>query len=135
PRANGAQLRRPAIPTPPTALMVTAVVAAAGRGTRFGAAENKVFAVLAGRSLLYWTLSALQRSPSISAAVVATGSDARERVRATIAEGSFGKVVAICEGGAERHETVWKALQAVPPETELVAVHDAARPLASPRPI
>ena len=109
--------------------MVTAIVAAAGRGRRFGAPDNKVFASLAGRTVLEWTLSTLEASPAIDAIVVVTGAEDLDRVREAAA--AFPSVHAVCEGGAERYDSVWNALQAVPEATELVAVHDAARPLAS----
>jgi 2-C-methyl-D-erythritol 4-phosphate cytidylyltransferase/2-C-methyl-D-erythritol 2,4-cyclodiphosphate synthase len=110
--------------------MVTAILAAAGRGRRFGAPENKVFAPLAGKTVLHWSLAALERCPDVDAVVVVTAADDLSRVRALAA--GCSKAHAVCEGGAERHDSVWNALQAVPSGTELVAVHDGARPLASP---
>lgn len=110
--------------------MVTAIVAAAGRGRRFGAPENKVFAPLAGATVLDHTLLSLERCDAVDAVLVVTGEDDLARVE-QIARG-HGKVTGVCLGGAERYDSVWNALQAVPAETEIVAVHDAARPLASP---
>jgi 2-C-methyl-D-erythritol 4-phosphate cytidylyltransferase/2-C-methyl-D-erythritol 2,4-cyclodiphosphate synthase len=110
--------------------MVTAIVAAAGKGRRFGAPENKVFASLGGRTVLHRTLSVLSSVPEIQALVIVAGSEDLPRVR-EIAEG-FSKVYAVCAGGAERSDSVWNALEAVPPATQLVAVHDAARPLVTP---
>ena len=110
--------------------MVTAIVAAAGKGRRFGARENKVFAPLAGRTVLHWTLAGLAACEDVDALVVVPGSEDIERVRAVAAQ--FEEVQAVCEGGAERSDSVWNALLAVPQGTELVAVHDGARPLASP---
>src|SRR5438067_9602287 len=107
PRSGSTSLAASRSPAPLAgpAPKVTAIVAAAGRGTRFGAPENKVFASLAGRSLLFWSLRALEHSPSIDAIVVATGAEDRARAAAAVAEGAFSRVVSICEGGAERHDT------------------------------
>ncbi len=110
--------------------MVTGIVAAAGRGRRFGAPDNKVFAPLAGRTVLHGSLSALQDCPEIDALVVVAGAEDLDRVRAIA--GGYSKLHAVCEGGAERYDSVWNALQAVPPGTEIVAIHDGARPLTSP---
>ncbi|HTE21234.1 MAG TPA: 2-C-methyl-D-erythritol 4-phosphate cytidylyltransferase [Armatimonadota bacterium] len=110
--------------------MVTAIVAAAGKGRRFGAPENKVFAPLAGRTVLHWTLAGLAACADVDAVVVVTGADDLERVREIASP--FAGVHAVCEGGAERYDSVWNALLAVPAGTELVAVHDGARPLATP---
>jgi len=109
--------------------MVTAIVAAAGKGRRFGAPENKVFARLAGHSVLYWTLTGLSACAAIDALVLVTSTDDLEQVSQIAAP--FPKVHAVCEGGAERSDSVWNALQALPDGTEFVAVHDAARPLVS----
>src|SRR5262249_39224820 len=87
--------------------MVTAIVAAAGRGRRFGAAENKVFALLGGQSVLHRSLSALSRCPEIGGLVVVTGAEDMERVRAIAS--AFEKTHAVCEGGAERYDSVWNA--------------------------
>ncbi len=110
--------------------MVTAVVAAAGRGRRFGAPENKIFAPLAGKTVLDHALAALSACREIDYLVIVTGAEDLGRVRRIAV--SFPKVHAVCEGGAERYESVINALHAVPPGTDLVAVHDGARPLVSP---
>src|SRR5688500_4543248 len=110
--------------------MVTAIVAAAGRGRRFGAPENKVFAPLAGATVLDHTLCALERCDAVDAIVIVTGEEDVARVERIAA--SHGKIAGVCRGGAERYDSVWNALQSVPEATDIVAVHDAARPLASP---
>src|SRR3569833_2683397 len=108
--------------------MVTAIVAAAGRGRRFGVFVFLIFAPLAGRTVLHKTLEVLSAS-CVDALVVVTGEDDLARVREIAA--AFPKVRAVCLGGAERSNSVWNALHAVPAGTSLVAVHDAARPLVS----
>jgi 2-C-methyl-D-erythritol 4-phosphate cytidylyltransferase / 2-C-methyl-D-erythritol 2,4-cyclodiphosphate synthase len=110
--------------------MVTAIVAAAGRGRRFGAPENKIFAPLGGATVLDNTLRGLERCAAIDAILIVTAEE--DVVRVEQIAGGHAKVVCVCRGGAERCDSVWNALQAVPEETTLVAVHDAARPLASP---
>jgi 2-C-methyl-D-erythritol 4-phosphate cytidylyltransferase / 2-C-methyl-D-erythritol 2,4-cyclodiphosphate synthase len=110
--------------------LVTAIVAAAGRGRRFGAPVNKVFAPLAGKTVLHWSLAALERCPEVDALVlVASAEDLRA---ARTASEPFRKLHAVCEGGGERYDSVWNALQAVPPGTQIVAIHDGARPLLTP---
>ena len=109
--------------------MVTAIVAAAGRGKRFGAPENKVFAPLRGRPVLRWSLEVLAECADVDAIVVTTGAEDLERVRRLTA--GFPKFHTVCPGGAERGDSVWNALQSVPGGTDIVAVHDGARPLVS----
>jgi 2-C-methyl-D-erythritol 4-phosphate cytidylyltransferase len=56
-----------------------------------------------------------------------------ERLQAAVgAEWPTGRVVAWCEGGPERQDSVARGLAALPPRFDLVAVHDAARALVTP---
>lgn len=109
--------------------MVTAIVAAAGKGRRFGAGQNKVLVPLAGRTVLHWSLQVLQDCPEVDALVVVTGEE--DVAAVTQVASVFSKLHTVCRGGAERYDSVWNALQTVPPATRWVAVHDGARPLAT----
>jgi 2-C-methyl-D-erythritol 4-phosphate cytidylyltransferase len=79
---------------------------------------------LAGRPLVAWSLEALEAAASISAIVIAAP-PGREADLAELAPGAV-----VVAGGESRSESVGNALERV--ETELVAVHDAARPLVTP---
>jgi 2-C-methyl-D-erythritol 4-phosphate cytidylyltransferase len=108
-----------------------AILLCAGRGERLGAAVPKAFVPLAGRPLFTWSLEALQRCDAIEAiVVVGPVTTARELLAAT-GRGT-AKVLAFVEGGRERQHSVARGLAALPPECELVAVHDAARALLTP---
>jgi 2-C-methyl-D-erythritol 4-phosphate cytidylyltransferase/2-C-methyl-D-erythritol 2,4-cyclodiphosphate synthase len=107
-----------------------AVIPAAGKARRFGSNTNKIWSEVAGRAILEWTLSAFDAHPAISSIVLVAGEDELERVRS--AASGFAKVTAVVVGGATRSESVGCGLAAVPPGTEIVLVHDAARPLISP---
>ena len=98
------------------------MIAAAGSGTRLGAGGPKALVELAGRPLYSWALEAVSAAGSIGPVVLAAppGQEAEF-------EGDGLTVVA---GGASRSESVARALAAV--ETDVVAIHDAARPLAGP---
>jgi 2-C-methyl-D-erythritol 4-phosphate cytidylyltransferase len=112
-------------------LSASAVIAAAGAGQRLGAGGPKAFASVAGKPLLAWSLEAAAAASSIDAIVVAApGGDGCERAVALIAEldGVEAEVVA---GGATRAESVEAALGWT--DSDLVLVHDAARPMAKPK--
>jgi 2-C-methyl-D-erythritol 4-phosphate cytidylyltransferase len=105
--------------------LAVALILAAGRGERLGAARPKALVELAGKSLLGWSVEALRGVSTIERIVVALppGVDAPL--------GTFGVV-----GGAVRSESVRLALVAAGGMTvadtgapDLVLVHDAARPL------
>jgi 2-C-methyl-D-erythritol 4-phosphate cytidylyltransferase len=109
-----------------------AILLCAGRGERLGAAAGgKALATLAGRPLFAWSLDALERTPVIEAIVV-VGPAKSLRAALDAATIAPRKVIAWCEGGRERQHSVAHGLAALPPEYDLVAVHDAARALVTP---
>jgi 2-C-methyl-D-erythritol 4-phosphate cytidylyltransferase len=99
--------------------LLTAVIAAAGSGERLGAGGPKAFVPLAGRPMIAWSIDAFRACESVRRVVVAVppGHD----------HGLAGEGLAVVSGGATRAQSVANGLDEV--ETELVAVHDAARPL------
>ncbi len=77
---------------------------------------------LAGREMLAWSLAAFRAAASVGPVVVAVPSGEEETAR-------WGSGVTVLPGGATRSESVAAAIELV--ETELVVVHDAARPLVT----
>src|SRR5829696_3450711 len=100
--------------------MVWVVIVAAGSGARFGG--DKQYAVLRGRRVVDWAIDAARSVADGLVLVVAPE-------QAGVAEPSVDVVVA---GGTTRSDSVRLGLTAVPLGAEIVVVHDAARPLASP---
>ncbi|MDE0168931.1 MAG: 2-C-methyl-D-erythritol 4-phosphate cytidylyltransferase [bacterium] len=88
---------------------VWGVVVAAGSGSRFGGPKHEVR--LDGRALWEWARDALLESGVHRVVVV-------------------GRVPGGVEGGPARHVSVARGLAAVGEEATVIAVHDAARPLA-----
>ena len=110
-----------------------ALVLAAGRGERLGHALPKGFVPLAGRPLLLHALAAMEAVAEIVRVVPVVPADAFDRSRRAIAVAPpLGKLAPPVAGGRERQDSVRAGLSALPPGTELVAVHDAARPLVRP---
>jgi 2-C-methyl-D-erythritol 4-phosphate cytidylyltransferase len=101
-------------------IAVTAVIAAAGSGERLGAGGPKAFVPVAGRPMIDWSLRAFRGCACVQAVVVAAPPGLERRL---------GAAVRVVDGGATRAESVANALAAV--ETEMVAIHDAARPLVT----
>ncbi len=98
------------------------MIAAAGSGQRLGAGGPKAFVPLAGRAMVEWSIAACRAAASVHSIVIACPPGHVH----DLAGGDVGVV----DGGATRAESVSNALAAV--GTELVAIHDAARPLVSP---
>lgn len=112
--------------------MVTAIVLAAGRSTRMGGGPNKQFTELLGRPLVYYSLAAFEQCRVVDAVVVVRRPDCARRAEQIVHEFGFQKVVAFTEGGVERQNSVWNGLEKCGPATDIVAVHDGARPLVTP---
>ncbi len=109
-----------------------AVIVAAGRGTRSGLAENKVFHPVAGRTVLSRCLDAFERCGRFDGIVlVLSENDLAAWEVLSAREGPFDLVKAIATGGATRRESVYHGLLALPADAEIVAIHDAARPFVN----
>jgi 2-C-methyl-D-erythritol 4-phosphate cytidylyltransferase/2-C-methyl-D-erythritol 2,4-cyclodiphosphate synthase len=105
------------------------ILPAAGAGRRFGAAKQ--FLDLGGAPLLVHAARAMDRSPSIDAWVVAVPPGEEERVERILRACGAKKLAGVVAGGAERADSVRRAIAAAP-EAELLVIHDAARPFATP---
>ena len=80
--------------------------------------------------MLAWSLLALERAATIGSVIVVAGSHTREAIAGLVRDGGFGKVQAVVAGGERRQDSVAAGLAVLPAGIEIVAIHDAARPLA-----
>ena len=110
----------------------TAIIVAGGEGRRLGHTRAKQYLPLAGRPLLLWTLDAFQQCPAIDHVVLVVGVGLVLPVTVLLRPFKMTKIRKICPGGDERVDSVAAGLRQVPDDTELVAIHDAARPLVTP---
>ena len=103
-----------------------ALVMAAGRGTRLGAALPKQYLPLAGKPLLRYSLETLARHPAIDAVRVVFNPDDRAHYAAASRGLDLLPPVA---GGAARQDSVRLGLESLDAlKAERVLIHDAARP-------
>ena len=108
------------------------VVVAAGRGKRAGLRFNKVFYPLAGRSVLSRTLDALAGCGRIDEIILVLNKDDFELYRETVRrEGACPLVRQVVSGGETRRDSVFHGLKVLPKDTQIVLVHDAARPFVN----
>ena len=108
--------------------MHSAIIVAAGRGTRMGPAIDKLFLEVAGRPVVAHTWARFDAAPLVGEIilVVRAGMEtAFQEIAATLA---LTKPFRLTTGGAERQDSVWNGLQAVGADAEVVAIHDGARP-------
>lgn len=116
-------------------MKVAVLLPAAGLGTRMGrtsaetaGTSRKQFMLLEGSPILQHTVQKFAASARVHEIVIALRRDDLEWVDALLREKIRNKPVRVVEGGNSRQESVQRALAAVSPDTDLVAVHDAVRP-------
>ena len=107
--------------------LTAVIVPAAGRGERLGPGAPKALRTLAGQPILLHAVTNLATARDVDLIVVAVPEDAVEESRALLA--GIDLPVVIVSGGETRQDSVARALLALPPEVDVVLVHDAARPL------
>ena len=106
---------------------VSAIILAAGRGTRIGADRNKVFLKIASRPLLSYTIDAFARCEEISEIVLVVAPGEEEDVSPLV--DGIEKKVKIVHGGARRQDSSYAGIRAA--SGNIVLIHDAARPFVS----
>jgi 2-C-methyl-D-erythritol 4-phosphate cytidylyltransferase len=112
------------------------VVLAAGAGSRVGAEQNKVLLALDGIPLLAYSVRTALEVEDVHRIVVVVRPEDRAEVAAALTPYLGTHDVWLVDGGAERHDSETRALEALRGEIEggeigVVAIHDGARPLAS----
>lgn len=114
----------------------TAIVLAAGSGSRMKSDLAKQYMLLRGRPLLWYALQAVEESDVIDDCILVTGAEDISYVREKIVEQyGFRKVDTIVAGGRERYDSVYQALKViragdmrVPNRDGYLFIHDGARP-------
>jgi 2-C-methyl-D-erythritol 4-phosphate cytidylyltransferase/2-C-methyl-D-erythritol 2,4-cyclodiphosphate synthase len=108
---------------------VTAIVAAGGRGERLGGSQPKQLLVIGGRSILERSVELLIHHPEVAEVIVALPADLAAEPPASFKRSP--KTLRVVAGGLRRQDSVANAFAAVSAATDVVLIHDAARPFAS----
>lgn len=111
--------------------MVSVIIAAAGSGKRMGKSVNKVFLDLDGYPVLYHTILAFEKNPSVDEIILVMKDSEVEYFREKFSSYGFKKIVALVPGGAERMDSVRRGLERTDPRSEIVLIHDGARPFVT----
>lgn len=115
--------------------MNSAIIVAAGSGTRFGSAKPKQFLEIDGKPLIFHTLERFENCDSIDEIILVLAENEIENFREIAQNHSIEKLKKTVAGGKTRAESVSNGLNAIDENSEIVAVHDGARPLVSPEEI
>lgn len=111
-------------------LSASALIVAAGASRRLGLGRPKAFIPLGGRPLLLYTLDAIARAAIFREVVIAVPAGMEDEAQELATRSGAQIAVKVVAGGRERQDSVRLALALVSAESEIVAVHDAARPMA-----
>lgn len=106
---------------------VAVIICAAGQGRRFGGKRKKQFVNVAGRPAFLRSVEFFADSDDVKQILLSIAAEDREMIEITHGASLAFHGVTLCTGGAERFETVAKALSLVKDDIELIAVHDAVR--------
>ena len=113
------------------------VLPCAGSGTRVGAERPKQFLDLGGRPVFHHSLESFLDHPRTSCVILVVAASERDALRDSLASTpSFAAAMhadrlRLAVGGAERWESVRNGVTALPPDCEVVVVHDVARPFVT----
>ena len=111
--------------------MTSAIIVAAGRGTRMGSNIDKLFLEVAGRPVVAHTWSRFEASDVVDEIVLVVRSGMEAEFTRMARSFQFAKTHRFTVGGAERQDSVWNGLQALDNRADLVAIHDGARACVS----
>lgn len=110
----------------------SAVIVAAGRGTRMGPGVDKLFLEIAGRPAVAWTWLRFDQCPQVDEIVLVVRADMESEFARLRESLPLAKPCRVVTGGKERQDSVWNGLQSVSQRSELIAIQDGARPGTPP---
>ncbi|MEY2408285.1 MAG: 2-C-methyl-D-erythritol 4-phosphate cytidylyltransferase [Verrucomicrobiota bacterium] len=112
--------------------MNSAIIVAAGVGSRMGAGVDKLFLEVAGRPVVGHTLQRFGEAAGIHEIIVVAREDQQATFEELLRALRLQKPFRVVAGGKQRQDSVWNGLGALSPQSELVAIQDGARPCTSP---
>jgi 2-C-methyl-D-erythritol 4-phosphate cytidylyltransferase len=108
--------------------MNSAVIVAAGKGTRMGPGMDKLFLEVAGRPVVAHTWRSFDLAPTIDEIILVVREGMQEAFHDIARSCGFKKNYRLVPGGKERQDSVWNGLEGISAQARLVAIQDAARP-------
>ena len=112
-------------------MKTSVVIVCAGNSTRMGGV-NKILLPLGERKVIGVTMQAFQSCESVSEIVIVAREDDIPAIQAEAEAAGITKLAACTTGGSTRQESVFNGVRKISKDTELVAIHDGARPLVKP---
>lgn len=110
-------------------MKTVAVILAAGNSARMG--FSKMTAALCGKPVILHTLTAFQNTDCVDAILLVARAQDKLFFEQLCNENGITKLCGVCVGGATRQQSAENSLLSLPADTDLIAVHDGARPLVT----
>ena len=108
------------------------IIPAGGKGKRGGTATPKQYLRFHGKELIVYTLEVFQRNNLVDEIIISAEQPYHTLLNKIVKDYNLTKISQLVEGGEERQDSVYNALKAIKADDgDLVAVHDAARPMLS----
>ncbi len=112
------------------AVRVIAIIPAGGKGKRSGTETPKQYLKFHGKELIAYTLEVFQKNNLVDEIIISAEPTYFSLLEEIKKKFKLTKISKIVEGGEERQDSVYNALKAIKAnDDDLIAVHDAARPL------
>jgi 2-C-methyl-D-erythritol 4-phosphate cytidylyltransferase len=111
--------------------MTSAIIVAAGKGTRMGPRVDKLFLDVAGKPVVVHTWQRFARALCIDEVILVVRDGMQSGFEELARKFQLPNNFRFVTGGVERQDSVWNGLEAVTGDTEIVAIQDAARPCTS----
>jgi 2-C-methyl-D-erythritol 4-phosphate cytidylyltransferase len=112
-------------------MSVSAIIVAAGSGTRLGHPQPKAFVQVGAQPMLYYSLRTIRDVTAITEVIVTLPPGKEQDAALSVKRAGLRIPVKMITGGAERQDSVRIALAMVTAENSVVVIHDAARPFAA----
>lgn len=111
---------------------VAVIIAAAGSSIRMGTGIDKQFVSVGGRPLLWHSLQLFNSVPGVNQLIVTVSMFNEERVAELLRETILDIPWQVVRGGTERQYSVRNAIRLTDESSDLILVHDGARPFVEP---
>lgn len=109
-------------------MKVSAIIAGGGSGKRMQSRDNKLFIEIGAMPILAMTVAVFESADLIDEIVITVPADEIGRANDLVKKHAFRKVSRVIAGGLTRQASVSNGLQAMSADTDIVAIHDGARP-------
>ncbi len=112
-------------------LFCSAIITAGGKGTRISGDIPKPLIEISGKPIIAYSLESFNVCDLVDEIIIVSKEDDIVRFSNIVEEYGFDKVSKIVVGGQERQDSVYNGLLELDEQTNIVLIHDGARPLVS----